>query len=60
MPFWIFNNYLVYLKEIINEKNKTDNNGNEDTNKQYSNMMNQSKSMYNSFGNKFNFKPPKK
>lgn len=59
MPFWVFNNYLVHLKKIIEEKNKTNNGGGEDTKEQYSNMMSQSKNMYRSMGNKFNFKPPK-
>lgn len=60
MPFWIFNNYLVYVNKILEEKNGGDK-GNEDAQKQYSSMMSQSKNMYRTMGNsnKFNFKPPK-
>lgn len=56
MPFWLFNNYLIYLKKILTKKNESDGGGNSEMNpqKQYSNMMGQSKNMYKNFASQQN------
>lgn len=62
MPFYIFNNFVIYLNEIIDEENKKsngDSNGQDSPNdmmKSASNMMNSQMSTANSMFSKSNMK----
>lgn len=48
MPYWVFNNFIAFLNEILEEEGKGQNDGSS-ANDQYQQMMNQSKQMMNQF-----------
>lgn len=58
MPYYAFNNHLIFLKEIIEEESKqqgNEENSNQDVSQNFNSLMRQGKSMMPTYGNKTKF-----